>query len=622
MRASALPWLGVVAILTACSSAATLETPTTPAETPTVEVNPSPTSRPLALPTQAADPAVGAPGPIPTALPSTPLPGRERGEVVLQLPLGEGFDLDQATAIAIPLALLDDEGVEEGDEDVVDLSGDLNIDLYYRLSALGGIEEAVIAPDPPALLAVWGEAAPSFEDCRGAGLSDEEILLATLPMGSYLCFQTDQERVGFIRLDDAWLDPQNGWEVSLELSYTIWESAGAVRQEALRPVQAIFTQPLGEEGKDLDHYGNQRAIDLRFEVLDEGLVQLSVAPAARLAWWGTSLPTYANCAGLTLGGGPEVVEAQPRRPVYYCYQTSEGRLGRFAFRGVVEDNEAAEGASFDQARLDVAADTWGTPPDRYAVGLAQQEMFLRLPSGMAFDFDQNSTFSGPALFEVLSGTAGGEAALVPNAFNEAAGMALWGMEAPDFDACLTATLTQEAIPITSLTVGTHICLQTDWNQVSTMKVEGVYPESPDGKEYRLDLRYTIWRIEGEVAVGEPMVYAPIIGLSNSGGRDLDHIDGVGAADIAFRWAVEEVELVPVEGARLGYWGTTFPSYADCNSLALSEQALGVEAHPFNQTPQDGLFFCYETNEGRLGRLVYRDVIGGQFIFDAETWNAP
>lgn len=66
-------------------------------------------------------------------------------------------------------------------------------DAWYRgVSAV----EQYLTPENGALFKKWGSSVPTFEDCKNAVLSGAEISLADLPVGTWVCYRTNQGRYG------------------------------------------------------------------------------------------------------------------------------------------------------------------------------------------------------------------------------------------------------------------------------------------------------------------------------------------------------------------------------------------------------------------------------------------
>jgi septal ring-binding cell division protein DamX len=129
---------------------------------------------PTATPTQTATPT-----PIPTSTASpthtptvTPTPPVQSGGALALKP-GESLDLD---------------------------TGELNpgsgVDLLYQAET-SGLHQ--LLPQGSALLGVFGGAEPGLPQCQAATMSTAPLALESLPPGTYLCYQTDQNLIGWLR---------------------------------------------------------------------------------------------------------------------------------------------------------------------------------------------------------------------------------------------------------------------------------------------------------------------------------------------------------------------------------------------------------------------------------------
>jgi hypothetical protein len=66
-------------------------------------------------------------------------------------------------------------------------------DGWYR--AVSAVEQ-YLTPENGALFKKWGSGVPTFEDCKSAALSGAEISLADLPVGTWVCYRTNEGRYG------------------------------------------------------------------------------------------------------------------------------------------------------------------------------------------------------------------------------------------------------------------------------------------------------------------------------------------------------------------------------------------------------------------------------------------
>ncbi len=97
-----------------------------------------------------------------------------------------------------------------------------------------------------------------------------------------------------------------------------------------------------------------------------------------------------------------------------------------------------------------------------------------------------------------------------------------------------------------------------------------------------------------------------------GPYDLDLNQAPQTADITFiAENPKAIRFSPSENAKLAYWGNTLPKPNDCAFLSLSKETLIIETTPVKKTDIPGYnqrvipaFFCYRTDEGRLGVLEF------------------
>jgi hypothetical protein len=123
-----------------------------------------------ATPTPTLTPtATVVPSATPTATPTPP--ATAQGSLSLQI--GQAVDLDTGT-------------LDSGDAD----------DVRYQLE-VGGFH--FLSPQTGTVMGVFGLAMPGIEACRSAGMSAAPLALESLTVGSYLCYQTDQGLVGWLR---------------------------------------------------------------------------------------------------------------------------------------------------------------------------------------------------------------------------------------------------------------------------------------------------------------------------------------------------------------------------------------------------------------------------------------
>jgi hypothetical protein len=122
--------------------------------------------------TQTSTPSI-TPTTNPTGTPTATVtpPGQVSGEL-MPIP-GDSIDLD---AIAL----------NSGDEDLLYQQDENNI---HWLNPMGG-----------AKIGVFGNQAPSQADCQSASMSSAPIAVESLPVGTYLCYTTNQGRLGQLLL--------------------------------------------------------------------------------------------------------------------------------------------------------------------------------------------------------------------------------------------------------------------------------------------------------------------------------------------------------------------------------------------------------------------------------------
>ena len=93
------------------------------------------------------------------------------------------------------------------------LVGDSSIkDLWYQAATA---TEKYLTPQNGAKFAIWGTYSPSVYQCLGASLSTAPIPLASVPEGTYVCYQTNEGRPGVFRV--------NGFVgTTIKIGYTTW----------------------------------------------------------------------------------------------------------------------------------------------------------------------------------------------------------------------------------------------------------------------------------------------------------------------------------------------------------------------------------------------------------------
>lgn len=73
------------------------------------------------------------------------------------------------------------------DLDTHQLNNGSSEDISYEANAAG---EHLLIPQSTAVLSLFGEQAPNFEDCQTASMSAAPLLVENLPQGVYLCYRT------------------------------------------------------------------------------------------------------------------------------------------------------------------------------------------------------------------------------------------------------------------------------------------------------------------------------------------------------------------------------------------------------------------------------------------------
>ena len=83
---------------------------------------------------------------------------------------------------------------------------------YHAVSAV----EQYLEPQNGAEFKKWGISAPSFNDCKGAALSGAVIAFADIPVGTYVCYQTDDGRYGRFQVE-------NMTPTTIRLDFRTWK---------------------------------------------------------------------------------------------------------------------------------------------------------------------------------------------------------------------------------------------------------------------------------------------------------------------------------------------------------------------------------------------------------------
>ena len=69
-------------------------------------------------------------------------------------------------------------------------------------------------------IGVFGMQQPFYSDCQNASMSAAPLAVESLPVGTYLCYQTDQGRFGWLRIDAL-----DTYDFTLNLTILTWALA-------------------------------------------------------------------------------------------------------------------------------------------------------------------------------------------------------------------------------------------------------------------------------------------------------------------------------------------------------------------------------------------------------------
>lgn len=83
------------------------------------------------------------------------------------------------------------------DLDLAQVNPSQGADLAYRTGSVG---YHWLIPQGEAVLGVFGNQSPGLEDCQSASMSAAPIPVESLPTGLYLCYQTIDGQIGWLRL--------------------------------------------------------------------------------------------------------------------------------------------------------------------------------------------------------------------------------------------------------------------------------------------------------------------------------------------------------------------------------------------------------------------------------------
>jgi spore germination protein YaaH len=93
----------------------------------------------------------------------------------------------------------------------------------------------------------------------------------------------------------------------------------------------------------------------------------------------------------------------------------------------------------------------------------------------------------------------------------------------------------------------------------------------------------------------------------------------GDADLVYQLEANNYHwLAPTDGATLGVYASLEPNLADCQSASMSSAPIAVESLSV------GTYFCYTSNEGRIGRALLEAVNPDDFTLTLSmlTWALP
>lgn len=97
------------------------------------------------------------------------------------------------------------------------LSSTSALDLWFEAVTAS---EKYLTPRNGASFAVWGTTAPGMYDCIGASLSTNRIPIGSAPVGTYVCYQTNQGRPGVFRVNELTAGPSQ----VLKIGFTTWNA--------------------------------------------------------------------------------------------------------------------------------------------------------------------------------------------------------------------------------------------------------------------------------------------------------------------------------------------------------------------------------------------------------------
>ncbi len=90
-------------------------------------------------------------------------------------------------------------------------------DLSYQTAGDG---THPLTPQAGVRIGVFGVQQPFYSDCQNASMSAAPLAVESLPVGTYLCYQTDQGRFGWLRIDAL-----DTYDFTLNLTILTWALA-------------------------------------------------------------------------------------------------------------------------------------------------------------------------------------------------------------------------------------------------------------------------------------------------------------------------------------------------------------------------------------------------------------
>jgi hypothetical protein len=82
------------------------------------------------------------------------------------------------------------------DLDTIQVNSGAGFDLTYEINAVG---QHLLVPKNNAIIGVYGNTQPGLANCQSAPMTSTAVILENTPPISYLCYRTDQGRLGFSR---------------------------------------------------------------------------------------------------------------------------------------------------------------------------------------------------------------------------------------------------------------------------------------------------------------------------------------------------------------------------------------------------------------------------------------